>query len=264
MSGHLLLYSKETSGIKILVGEKQVMSYESIANLKNSSRWKAGLSNLQGFVEKKDLPLLERNGKCRVRPIGSRVEGSLLSNAGRYTFFGGGLDSKDGGKIWKAALREFNEEFFGLQGLQEFKIAESNFVDLKIPNSWGGIFYAVNVNSVSGLKSAIDGKLKIENEKIQEFEGKVDLATFYSSSSTYRPEMHTLEWMDVSDYIDKVQNNEIVGKALDRELPKYCGFLSKVLGKNCAYLESHFKKHFLEDSLYDDCIKAAKKLIAYS
>jgi len=260
-SGHLLLYFKDSTGIKVLLGEKQVISYESITNLKNNPRWRKGLPNLKSFIDKKYLPL-ETTGKCKVKPIGRRMEGSLLSNAGRCTFFGGGLDPKDSGQTWKAALREFNEEFFGLKDTQEFKIAESSFVDINLPTSWGGVFYAVNVSEVKDLKSAIDSKIKAENDKIRHFEDKVDVGSLYNSSSTYLPEMHSLEWMDLNDFVRKIQNKELVAKALDRELPKYCAFLSKVVGKNCAYLESHFKEHLLEYAEYSDSIKAANKLIA--
>jgi 8-oxo-dGTP pyrophosphatase MutT (NUDIX family) len=253
-SSYLIPYFTTQQGVtQFLVGQKQVISYEAIAKLKErieTGEWNAVMK----LIAERKNPLAE---KRKVTNIGARLDGVLLPAGGKPTFLGGGIEGKEDRR--DAAIREFEEEF----GFINLKIDPNSLEMVKHFQEWGGTYYPLNLDEYPGLIETLD--IDKANARIKEFEKEINMNDVYENreSSIRLEEMHRLYWID-NHSLEKYLSSFPDGEHVISEVKFFCALVFNKLNIKDNSLKKKFFDNLVDYMIkepIDDNIQAAKQVI---
>ncbi|MDI9818194.1 MULTISPECIES: NUDIX hydrolase [unclassified Legionella] len=261
-NAYVLLFCTVNGEIQILVGQKQVISYEALARLPAIKYSELPWDAIESKISSKEI-VLQKNGN--VSGLGKRFSGALLPAGGKAAFFGGRVEKTESPK--QAAIRELCEELD--IPANNFKIEESDLIEI-YETQWGGIYYSFNLDEpkYTALKKHLLDNITDLQEEIIKFEATVSLLSIYDKENypfnevmSSFPEMHAIRWIKLEDSVAYLENNN--EEYIRTQTVLFCKFLSEQLEikdkeKIDSFAES-IVQHMLAEPT-DSNIEAAKAL----
>jgi len=248
---YLMVYS--ASQKKVLIAQKQVMSYEAINSFSKkylSPAWK----NLKSDISHNVTNIIQKDGAIKTDsnfkyPVRKRFDGMLLSAGGVLALPGGTMDETDLGSSKVAAFREFKEEI----ETPQLKLIFEQFDNLDLTPlynamipiyecEWSeyitGIYYGLNIDNLDNvfkeIFSIIIDSLNSMNVEIKAFEESISALNLKDSTENslwkHLPELRNLQWASLEqfnpDMLEFFDSDKVFRK---EQVRIFCSFIKKQL-----------------------------------
>ena len=258
---YIIPYYKTDNNTYVLIGSKQVVSYDALQALNSDMDWNALSEAITNALnEQKPEKIINKKGYVPVKGFNTRFSGLFLPAGGKPAIIGGRIQNNN---AKNSAIRELNEELH----LNHLKIDSNDLSEIEYKAKWtSGTYYRLDVTDDYDILK----QLAVNNlsTAIHHFEQTKDLFdNVYNKTlilpkllNNRYPEMHNVKWMNISECADYFEDKKNRGAAFrNGQIEGICEFLCKQfmpdLSKEAkAYFIETIKTHMNDHEYNDTCM----------